>query len=225
MDLIWSDLIYVDGIDCFKHESMYIYIFVEREKTFFRTTSVSTHYVFDGPMLKKTVLLHYVLPLRDFGKSKSAELCIQNRSKTFHDMVKVTCQVGLFLLEKKNRVGLFSQKNQSVSPWAYFHPQILWSVEFMGPKYSKNWCPRPGYIPWWWCVTLHPFSTLGKRACHVWQAACGPGKCPSCLVVAMRSRRGDGFTQRKRKKAHRLAWGEMCFSTMAWHEGLCFNHW
>ena len=32
---------------------MYIYIFVEREKTFFQTTSVSIHYVFDGPMLKK----------------------------------------------------------------------------------------------------------------------------------------------------------------------------
>ena len=118
-----------------------LYIFVEREKTFFQTTSVSTHYVFDGPMLKKNCAS---------SLCATSALFLGNhlRLAPFNKIHGQGHLPGGFVSIRKNiELDFFPQKNQSVSPWAYFHPQILWSVELMGPKYSKNWCPHPGYIP------------------------------------------------------------------------------
>ena len=193
-----------------------MYIFVKGENTFFQTTSVSTHYVFDGPMLKKTVLLHYVLPLRYFW-----EIILESLLST-NSTVKVTCQVGLFLSEKKSSWIFFPQKNQSVSIGLIFIPKIVVSGVYR-PQILKKLVPAPVIYLDGGVLHYTLSRLLGspdpRVASSVWT-----GKCPSCLVVAMRSRRGDGFTHRKWEKPP-FSRGEMCFSTMAWHEGLCFNHW
>ena len=176
---------------------MYIYIYLWSVKIHIRSNfCLNSSYVLMDPCSNRVSSQR--AKLREFGKSKSAVVHPKSSLNRSFQQIPQRSPARWLSTRKNIELDFFTKINWF--PLGLFSSPKLWSVEFMGPKYSKQLVPTPRlYTLMMVCYTT-PFLDSWEAPILVWQAACGPGKCPSCLVVAMRSRRGHGFTHRKRKK-------------------------
>lgn len=160
---------------------------------------------------------------RNQNRQNCASKIILESLLSTNSTVKVTCQVGLFLLEKKSS-WIFSPQKIGF-PWAYFHPQNCGQWSLWAPNTQKTGAHAPVIYLDDGMLHYTPFSTLGKRVCRSSCGAVDQENAQAAWLLQCDPEEAPWFHLAETGKKHRLAGGDMCFSTMAWHEGLCFNHW